>query len=383
MPIGYNNNYFRVSELCLKYGVKATWAKSYVILETYKKTYGNLKIDRKFKSNDGINYSEFGLDLNGWIYTQIHNNDKLSKGQRELLEILGIDLNKKPLSWDDCYSLVRAYYNLNGDLRIPRYFKTSNGLNYDANGVDIHAWLMRQINNKDRLTERQVELLNLLGTDFEKKSSSWYDFYKLLKIYYDYYGSLDMKSNFKTSNGIDYDPNGIDIYHWIVRQRKNKDKLTQEQIGLLDECKMKWDKLDSMEEWLEYYELAIEYHLYHGNLNVPYAFKTLNGIDFDPNGKPLGRWIPVQKQVYKANTTGVMTPEKIRLLELLDIEWFTEKKYAEFKEEKIVGYNAKQKKLCITHILYSLLNTYDEDELPCKKRINEEFMKKLSTKKQS
>ncbi len=56
---------------------------------------------------------------------------------------------------------------------------------------------------------------------FSAKNSnkkSWEEMYELTKTYYEYYGNLDAPTTFKTSNGIDYDENGVNIRNWIQGQ---------------------------------------------------------------------------------------------------------------------------------------------------------------------
>ena len=50
------------------------------------------------------------------------------------------------------------------------------------------------------------------------------------------------------------------------------------------------------EEWLKAFNLALKYFEHYGDINVDINFKTLNGVDFDFKGFPLGRWIKVQKE---------------------------------------------------------------------------------------
>ena len=48
--------------------------------------------------------------------------------------------------------------------------------------------------------------------------------------------------------------------------------------------------------WEDWYELAKVYFDYHGNLNVPFNFKTINGYEYDENGLNLGKkWFKFRK----------------------------------------------------------------------------------------
>ena len=63
--------------------------------------------------------------------------------------------------------------------------------------------------------------------------------------------------------------------------------------------------------WEDKYNLAKIYYEYHGNLEIPQRFTTLNGYKFDENGIKLGKWIINQKTKYKSNK---LSKEKIELL---------------------------------------------------------------------
>ena len=47
------------------------------------------------------------------------------------------------------------------------------------------------------------------------------------------------------------------------------------------------------------YSLAENYYLHKGDLEIPFHFKTKNGINYDENGVALGRWISDQRRNYK------------------------------------------------------------------------------------
>ena len=54
--------------------------------------------------------------------------------------------------------------------------------------------------------------------------------------------------------------------------------------------------------WEDYYELAKKYYEHYGNLLIPTAFKTINGVTYDENGKKLGHWLSKQRQMRVSNS---------------------------------------------------------------------------------
>lgn len=61
--------------------------------------------------------------------------------------------------------------------------------------------------------------------------------------------------------------------------------------------------------WQEYYNLAKAYYTHHGDLLVPSRFKTINGYEYNENGKQLGVWVDVQRINYSK-----LSQERLELL---------------------------------------------------------------------
>lgn len=62
---------------------------------------------------------------------------------------------------------------------------------------------------------------------------------------------------------------------------------------------MRFESTFHDDHWNEMYSLAEKYYLHNGDLEIPFHFKTKNGIEYDENGIALGRWISDQRQNYK------------------------------------------------------------------------------------
>ena len=73
--------------------------------------------------------------------------------------------------------------------------------------------------------------------------------------------------------------------------------------------------------WKDKYELAKTYYEYHGNLEVPSRFKTINGYEVDENGIALGTWIVNQRTAYKGQGTYRITEEQIELLKQIGMRF--------------------------------------------------------------
>lgn len=62
------------------------------------------------------------------------------------------------------------------------------------------------------------------------------------------------------------------------------------------------------------YDLAREYYVLHGDLNVPSNFVT-------PEGVQLGMWINRQRRIREGKARGRLTPERIRALDQIGMSW--------------------------------------------------------------
>ena len=133
-------------------------------------------------------------------------------------------------------------------------------------------------------------------------SKKWLEKYEIAKKYYEEHGNLLMTTKYVTEDK-------VNIGRWILfnRQYYKLNKLTQEQIDLLNQIGMYWNakKKDSFGyTWKEMYDLAKDYYQKHGDINVHYN-------DQDEKGKKLYKWLVRQRECYFNNKLG---KEKIKLL---------------------------------------------------------------------
>ena len=211
----------------------------------------------------------------------------------------------------------------------------------------------------------------------------WMDKYNLAKIYYEHYGNLEIPQTFKTINGYEYDENGITLGAWINHQRqaykgKGLNKITEDQINLLEEIGMRFENIDRNEAWMEKYNLAKIYYEHYGNLEIPQTFKTVNGYDYDENGITLGAWINNQRNAYKVKGTNKITEDQIKLLEEIGMKWFSETVDNNLQQELITDENTKSKKEEIMNRLTSYLSSID-NEISDKDIINQGFLNNLES----
>lgn len=376
-----------------------SWNDSYLLAKKYYEKYGNLNISRKFKTDNGISFDEYGYPLGEWLAVQKreYTYGNLSVEQINLLEDIGI-VWKVVKTWDESYELASKYYEVHKDLKINYKFKTIDGFIYNEHGYNLGSWLVnqrrlyrlgrlsqdkiskledigivwniiksfeesfklvleyykvhgnidlpneyiledgynlggfiysqKQLKKQGKLSEDRIKLFDDLGIDWTikevKKNPSWDEMYKLASNYYNEYKNLDVKRNFITLDGITINENGYNLGRWVSRQRVSykNNKLTKIQIDKLEDIGIKWNMEASYKSWDESYELALQYFLVNGNLNIKTDYVTECGYN-------LGAWIYLQRKNYVQEK---LSEEQIEKLNIIGMIWNVSDNYSRIKQ---------------------------------------------------
>ena len=81
--------------------------------------------------------------------------------------------------------------------------------------------------------------------------------------------------------------------------------------------------------WNLMYNLATAYYNKYNNLEIPFRFKTLDGINYNENGYSMGVWINTQRQFYK---NGKLSKERIELLKKIGMRFENKLNKIEWEE---------------------------------------------------
>ena len=374
-----------LEDLCIIWD-NISWDEYYKLATAYYKHHGNLNIDDNFRTKNGIDYDPKGISLGSWLKSQkrLKEHKRLPDNRITLLKNIGIKWVNYGKTFADYYRLANKYSLYYGNLNMHWSFKTSDGCSYDPNGEILGLWLIYQsiVLSKNKDTSIKALLLKEAGINWDNIvspfSKQWIFSYHLAYEYYKKHGNLDVSYNFKTKNGIDYDPDGLPIYQWINNQKYaySHGKLTNDQISLLTAIKMnfKSGRVVSEDRWMKHYKLVRIYYRKFHTLDMRRDFRTKNGIDYDPDGLPIGQWIRDQKTSYIGRRNYRFSIKQISLLEKLDYNWFTEEENNALNSEEITGDNLKRKRKELANRLKSLIvRNYDMNTLPSKEQINYEF----------
>ena len=353
----------------------ASWDLMYSYAQKYYKEYGNLDVQRRYKTPDG--YS-----LGTWIFTQrrIYNGELsgvLSEERIEKLNAVGMIWDSfAEQSWKKNYAAAKKYYDSHGDLDLPTNY-------VDEDKIKLGTW----INNlrtyrksgirSGYLSEKHIADLDEIGMIWSVPDYVFERNYSAALEYFRENGSLKMPVGY-------VDKNGIRLGAWLNNLRRNRINgclnLTDEQVARLDEIGMCWEQTFA-KKWETGFEKAREYYLQNQSLDVPTTYITEDGFKLgdwiadqrekfrqhkmkqeridrlnsikmiwqkeDPwevrfalaeeyfkehhdlnlpavynvNGICLSKWVNEQKQAYRGNRKQKLTDEQIRRLESIGIDW--------------------------------------------------------------
>ena len=277
------------------------WMDWYHELEKYYSEHSNIDVPYYYKTNGGLMLGKW-LDQQKVNYQKKKNN-RLTKEQIDLLNKLGMMWEQ----WDRYYSALEKYYEENGNINVPYYYKTENDLN-------LGRWLCEQKRlyreKSEKITKTKIEKLEKLKINWNSISDVWLKNYEALEKYYEEHGNIDVPYKYETEDGIKL---GI----WLYNQRqsyKNKSthKISSDQIQLLDDLGMIWDM--NIKAWNKNYEALKKYYEKHGNVDVPERYETKDGIK-------LGIWLATQRQAYKGKGKSKINEDQIQLLNDLGMKW--------------------------------------------------------------
>lgn len=215
-------------------------------------------------------------------------------------------------SWELMYQQAKGYYEEQGDLEVPRRYKTKSG-------YSLGQWLTTQRavyrgQTYGILTETQKKKLDAIGMRWNRASDeNWDKNYNAAKKYYEENGNLAVKALYTTEDG-------VRLGAWLSGIRTaflNGDEfrlkfLTPERKKQLNSIGMIWDVRDY--QWEKYFFAARKYFKEHQNLDVPSNYITEEGVS-------LGHWISRMRGIYQKEGHGNLSAEQISRLESIGISW--------------------------------------------------------------
>ena len=340
------------------------WDRMYKLARNYYYRYKKLDIPVDFKTKNGYTYDKNGEKLGTWIQNQrraykARTNPRYAKDveplseQKEIeLEKIGMIWNIYDYKWYKNYEIVKNYYINHGNLDVPTTFKTKDGIQFDEEGLNIYNWLSQQrkaikgSKNVRKLNKQQIDLLNEINMPWvsvNKSEEKWMRFYNLAKEYYQYHHNLDIEGKFITVNGYEYDEKGEKLGRWIrtqrekykQRQKEDKKQITDEQINLLTQIGMIWQKIERKPKFstIDTRKGKIEDNIEYQELVAKINLLKIMGLPLIIDGKP--------------NPIIYMSDRELKSKLNINIEDLIYNFYSEEKSEEVAKAIRKQNKTLI------------------------------------
>lgn len=184
------------------------------------------------------------------------------------------------IDWEEYYEAAKSYREEHGDLLVPQRHVT-------AEGRRLGAWLgtqrsIRGGRKAGRLTREQIERLDALGMVWgDVTEEAWEEHYRQARRYKEEHGHLSIPSGY-------VDERGFALGKWVARQRQKHQRESEltaeerEQLKRLEELGLCWQGWER--QFARNLEAARAYREAHGDLLVPAAYRTAEGVR-------LGQWI--------------------------------------------------------------------------------------------
>ena len=264
--------------------LSTSWNLMFSYAKQYYEEHGNLEVPKRYKTKDG--YS-----LGSWILTQrkvyagitygVLGPDRIAK-----LDSIGMVWKRmRDASWNRYFAAAQQYAADYGNLNIKADYVTASGLQLGRWISNLRTW-KKNNSQKHYLSEERIAALDRIGMIWEVSDYLWQQYYGACVSYYRCNGNLDVPLTYVTGDGV-----RLGVWLQNVRSSRRSEKaishLSEEQIRLLDELGMVWNRRQDR-LWVKGYQEALAYRKEHGNLDVPITWKTADGYT-------LGRWIDRQR----------------------------------------------------------------------------------------
>ena len=245
---------------------KDSWNVIYANLVEFKKIYNTTSVTKK--------HTDF-KNLNWWVQSQRNRyfEKRLSPIHFEKLTEIGFEwkgeqrreITDKFEIWMESYRKLEQYFSDNGNVNIPARYEKDNSL---------ATWLVSQRTkyDNDKLTEKQIELLEKIKINWDPKNT--------------YPQFVESITKYKSLFNHTRVPQGDDTYHKLAvkctrvrtikrngKEMKNGDfvapkkgRLTKWAIAKLNEIKFEWE-IDTS-DWVLRYEELKKYFIENGTSNI-------------------------------------------------------------------------------------------------------------------
>ncbi len=244
---------------------KQQWEEGFSRLRAYVEEHGDCLVPVELITSDGYH-------LGSWSRKQRSQKEQLSEERRGRLDELGFVWDPFKQQWEEGFSHLQAYVEEHGDCLVPASFKSGDGYR-------LGQWVGVQRSQKEQLSEERRGRLDELGFVWDPFKQQWEEGFSRLRAYVEEHGDCLVPVELITSDG----------YHlgsWSRKQRSQKEQLSEERRGRLDELGFVWDPFK--QQWEEGFSHLQAYVEEYGDCLVRQSFRTSDGYH-------LGSWVNKQR----------------------------------------------------------------------------------------
>ena len=270
------------------------WQQGIHKLCDYKSENGDMLVPQNYKTLDGFK-------LGYWVMDKrvAKPKGRLNSDQIKELDDLGFVWDVYDHQWQQGIHKLRDYKSENGDMLVPKNYKT-------LDGFKLGNWVKdkRVAKPKGRLKSDQIKELDDLGFVWDVYDHKWQQDLHKLRDYKSENGDMLVPKNCKTLDG-------FKLGNWVREKRvaKSKGRLNSDQIKELDDLGFVWYVHDH--QWQQGIHKLRDYKSENGDMLVPQNYKTLDGFK-------LGYWVR-EKRVAKSK--GRLNSDQIKELDDLGFVW--------------------------------------------------------------
>ena len=269
------------------------WDKCFRELEKFRKTEGHCRVPRRNQVN--------GVNLGAWVDSQRRNKDKITAEQIRRLDSLGYSWDPHTDTWEQGFWALLQFQKSEGHCRVAAKFT------HPVSGFKLGSWVSTQRLKKSHLSVDKVNRLDSIGFTWDPISEQWEIGFAALAAFHQRHGHCRVA---KSTTSPD-----LKVGTWVRTQRKNKLRLTADQIRRLDSLGFSWDP--HTDTWEQGFLTLQSFNESMGHCRVPQTRV------FD-NFK-LGSWVARQRQ-----TKMQLTTEQVRRLDALGFSWDPYSEYWEY-----------------------------------------------------
>lgn len=267
MPATVDESFSGALRTCLVEQVTAPWNFWIGLFERFvnQHGHGNVPLREPFE----------GWPLGRWVVNQRQIKSKLSQERiAQLNSLSGWSWDTLSDKWDEAFSSLKMFIAENGHCRIPRGFKTSDGL-------ALASWVQNQRTKKTILSvERKNRLKALKEWTWDVKDAQWEEGFSHLQEFKKINGHCWVKQDYVSSDG-------YQLGDWVGSQRRKQGKLPIDRKNRLDALEG-WSWSVFSEQWEEGFLHLQEFLRTEGHCRVSQSYKADDGFK-------LGTWVSVQR----------------------------------------------------------------------------------------